>query len=107
MKSSPASRSPSVGQKAGVKHWRGVVYLVERAMNMLKMDPEKCTAIVQGFGNVGSVAALSLAYKSGVKVVGISDHTAAIYNPKGIDVKSAEQHMIKKGTCGRSLRMIM
>ena len=76
---------------------RGVVYLVERAMNMLKMDPEKCTAIVQGFGNVGSVAALSLAYKSGVKVVGISDHTAAIYNPKGIDVKAAEQHMIKKG----------
>src|SRR5882762_3482949 len=51
---------------------RGVVYLIERAMNMLKMDPEKCTAIVQGFGNVGSVAALSLAYKSGVKVVGIS-----------------------------------
>ena len=36
---------------------RGVVYLVERAMNMLKMDPEKCTAIMQGFGNVGSVAA--------------------------------------------------
>jgi len=76
---------------------RGVVYLVERAMNMLKMDPEKCTAIVQGFGNVGSVAALSLAYKSGVKVVGISDAYAAIYNPKGIDVKAAEQHMLKKG----------
>jgi glutamate dehydrogenase (NAD(P)+) len=66
-------------------------------MNMLKMDPEKCTAIVQGFGNVGSVAALSLAYKSGVKVVGISDAYAAIYNPKGIDVKAAEQHMLKKG----------
>jgi glutamate dehydrogenase (NAD(P)+) len=73
------------------------VYLVERAMNMLKMDPEKCTAIVQGFGNVGSVAALSLAYKSGVKVVGISDAYAAIYNPKGIDVQAAEQHMLKKG----------
>ena len=76
---------------------RGVVYLIERAMDMLKMDPEKCTAIVQGFGNVGSVAALSLAYKSGVKVVGISDHTVALYNPKGIDVKAAEQHVIKKG----------
>ena len=37
---------------------RGVVYLIERAMDMLKMDPEKSTAIVQGFGNVGSVAAL-------------------------------------------------
>jgi len=76
---------------------RGAVYLIERAMSMLKLNPEKCTAIVQGFGNVGSVAALSLAYKSGVKVIGISDHTAAIYNPKGIDVKAAEQHVFKKG----------
>ena len=77
---------------------RGVVYLIERAMNILKMDPEKCTAIVQGFGNVGSVAALSLAYKSGVKVTGISDAYAAIYNPKGIDVEAAEQHVLKKGS---------
>ncbi len=77
---------------------RGAVYLIERAMNMLKMDAEKSTAIVQGFGNVGSVAALSLALKSGVKVVGISDAYAAIYNPKGIDVKAAEQHVLKKGS---------
>jgi glutamate dehydrogenase (NAD(P)+) len=76
---------------------RGVVYLIERAMNMLKIDPEKCTAIVQGFGNVGSVAALSLAMKSGVKIVGISDAYAAIYQPKGIDVEAAEQHVLKKG----------
>ena len=82
---------------------RGVVYLIERAMSILKMDPEKCTAIVQGFGNVGSVAALSLAYKSGVKVIGISDAYAAIYNPKGIDVEAAEQHVLKKGNL-RSFR---
>src|SRR5213592_2196500 len=77
---------------------RGVVYLIERAMNMLKIDPNKCTAIVQGFGNVGSVAALSLALKSGVKIVGISDAYVALYNPKGIDVKAAEQHVLKKGS---------
>src|SRR5438270_10935819 len=76
---------------------RGVVYLIERAMNLLKIDPEKCTAIVQGFGNVGAVAALSLAYKSGVKIIGISDAYAAVYNPKGIDVEAAEQHVLKKG----------
>ncbi len=76
---------------------RGVVYLVERAMDIMKIDPEKSTAIVQGFGNVGSVAALSLALKTGVKIVGISDAFTAIYNPKGIDVKAAEQHVIKKG----------
>jgi len=66
-------------------------------MDMLKMDPERSTAIVQGFGNVGSVAALSLALKTGVKVVGISDATVALYNPNGIDVAKAEQHVIKKG----------
>src|SRR5882762_6277745 len=66
-------------------------------MDMLKIDPSKCTAIVQGFGNVGSVAALSLALKTGVKVVGISDHTAAIYDSNGIDVRAAEQHVLKKG----------
>ena len=71
---------------------RGVVYLIERAMDLLKMDPTECTAIIQGFGNVGSVAALSLALKTGIKVVGISDATAAIYNPEGVDVKAAEQH---------------
>src|SRR5947209_1177745 len=76
---------------------RGCVYLIERAMDMLKLDPEKCTAIVQGFGNVGSVAALSLGWKTGVKIVGISDAFAAIYNPKGIDVEAAEQHVLKKG----------
>jgi glutamate dehydrogenase (NAD(P)+) len=76
---------------------RGAVYLIERAMDMLRMDPEKSTAIIQGFGNVGSVAALSLALKTGVKVIGISDAYAAIYNPKGIDVKAAEQHVLKKG----------
>jgi glutamate dehydrogenase (NAD(P)+) len=76
---------------------RGVVYLVERAMDLMKMDGSKSTAIVQGFGNVGSVAALSLALKTGVKIVGISDAFTALYNPKGIDVKAAEQHVFKKG----------
>src|SRR5947199_2523056 len=88
----------SVGGTAGRREstGRGVVYLIERAMDVLKMDAENSTAIIQGFGNVGSVAALSLALKTGVKVVGISDAFAAIYNPKGIDVKAAEQHVLKK-----------
>ncbi len=76
---------------------RGVVYLIDRAMDILKMDPEKCTAVVQGFGNVGSVAALALAMKSGLKVIGISDATVALYNPDGIDVVAAEKHVLKKG----------
>ncbi len=76
---------------------RGVVYLINRAMDLLKMEPENSTAIIQGFGNVGSVAALELAMKTGVKIIGISDATVALYNPKGIDVRAAEQHVMKKG----------
>src|SRR5215212_8048086 len=76
---------------------RGAVYLIERAMDLLKMDPTECTAIIQGFGNVGSVAALSLGLKTGVKIVGLSDATVALYNPNGIDIKAADMHVRKKG----------
>ena len=40
---------------------------------------------MQGFGNVGSVSAQSLAER-GVQIVGVSDHTACYYDPKGLDV---------------------
>src|SRR5271154_3812374 len=40
---------------------RGVAYLVNRSADTINLDVNKATAVVQGFGNVGSVAALSLA----------------------------------------------
>ena len=52
---------------------RGVVYLVERVLKELRMQPDARTAVVQGFGNVGSVTALGLAYNSGMKVIAVSD----------------------------------
>src|SRR5438046_1989493 len=76
---------------------RGGVYLIERALNMLRMKPDECTAVVQGFGNVGAVTALSLAYKGGMKIVGLSDHSAALYNANGIDVAAAENHARQHG----------
>ena len=80
---------------------RGVVYLIERAMDMLKMDPEKCTAIVQGFGNVGSVAALSLALKTGVKVVGISDAHRGALQSQGNRRESSGAARHEKGKSAR------
>jgi glutamate dehydrogenase (NAD(P)+) len=72
---------------------RGVVFLVERALDHLNIEPAKCTAIVQGFGNVGSVTACGLAYKSGMKVTGLSDHTVCLYDPNGLDVGAADKHV--------------
>ena len=90
----------SLGGVAGRREatGRGVVFLIDRALDHLKIRPDSCTAIVQGFGNVGSVVAGGLAFKSGMKVVGISDHTASIYDPNGIDVAAADRHVAKQGT---------
>ena len=72
---------------------RGVAFLIERALDTLKIEPSGRTAIVQGFGNVGSVAAASLYYKDGIKIVGLSDAYAAFYDPKGIHLPSIEAHL--------------
>ena len=71
---------------------RGVAYLAARAMDQIGMAAEEATAIVQGFGNVGSIAAESLAQR-GVRIVGISDRSAAFYDPAGIDVAAALAHV--------------
>ncbi len=64
---------------------RGVVYTIIEAAKHLNIDLTKCTAVVQGFGNVGSVAAEELA-NIGVKVIGIADRTGGFVDTKGLPV---------------------
>src|SRR5688572_6954233 len=66
----PVLLGGSVGRREATG--RGVGYLANRAMDVVGLDASKCTAVVQGFGNVGSVAAFSLA-KHGVKIIAVSD----------------------------------
>ena len=73
---------------------RGVAYLVNRATDTIGLDSSKATAVVQGFGNVGSVTAMSLV-RYGVKVIAVSDVYGAIYNPKGIDVWKLDEYVAK------------
>ncbi|HEY2341757.1 MAG TPA: Glu/Leu/Phe/Val dehydrogenase, partial [Chthoniobacteraceae bacterium] len=89
----------SVGGAAGRREstGRGVAYLVERALDVMKLQPNRCSVIVQGFGNVGSVAALSLAYKSGMKIVGLSDATGAFYRKEGMNAHALEAYIQKHG----------
>jgi glutamate dehydrogenase (NAD(P)+) len=75
---------------------RGVAYLVERAMERVGVAMEGASAIVQGFGNVGAVAAASLAGR-GVKVLGLSDHTACYFDPRGLDVAALLRHAAARG----------
>jgi glutamate dehydrogenase (NAD(P)+) len=59
--------------------------------------------VVQGFGNVGSVAAFSLA-KYGVKVVGIGDVSGGLHNAKGIDLWELDKYVAKNGRPWRVCR---
>jgi glutamate dehydrogenase (NAD(P)+) len=67
---------------------RGVSLCTLDEMERMKLVPSKTRVIVQGFGNVGAVAARMFA-DAGCKLVGISDVTGGYYNPKGIDVAAA------------------
>jgi glutamate dehydrogenase (NAD(P)+) len=74
----------------------GVAHLVGRAMEKLGIDPKSATAVVQGFGNVGSVSAAALA-KQGVRIVGISDHSVALHDAKGFDIGAVLRHVKQTG----------
>lgn len=71
---------------------RGVVITAMEAVNDLGLEPEDLTAILQGYGNVGSNAARILDEK-GVKVVGVSDISTALYDPEGLDLKDLEDYV--------------
>lgn len=75
---------------------RGLVYLVSEAAAHLDLDLTETTAVVQGFGNVGSHAARFLAEK-GVKIIAVSDVSTGIHNPKGLEVNSLLDHIRRHG----------
>jgi glutamate dehydrogenase (NAD(P)+) len=91
----PVGLGGSVGRREATG--RGVAYLINRTMDVLSLQADQCTAVVQGFGNVGSVTALSLA-KYGVKVIALGDVSGGIYNRKGIDVWAVEKFVGEHGT---------
>ena len=59
---------------------RGVAHLAKRVLNELSINLSSATAVIQGFGNVGSYAALEL-QQFGLKVIAVSDHTGALHDP--------------------------
>src|SRR5947208_5873698 len=79
----PVGLGGSLGRREATG--RGVAYLVNRASDTIGLDLSKAAAVVQGFGNVGSVAALSLA-RYGVKVIAVSDVSGGIHNANGLNL---------------------
>lgn len=64
---------------------RGVIVSAVEACHTNNMSFEGAKVVVQGFGNVGSVAA-RLAENQGAKVIAVSDTSGAIFNPNGLPI---------------------
>ena len=91
----PVGLGGSVGRREATG--RGVGYLVNRAMDTIHLEASKATAVVQGYGNVGSITAWSLA-RYGVKIIAVSDALGGIFNHRGIDLLTLEAHVAKART---------
>ena len=76
---------------------RGVMIVCDEACRKLGIEPQRARVIVQGFGNVGSNAAL-LMYEAGYKIVGIAEVGGGLYNKNGIDLKALVEYRQKNGT---------
>jgi glutamate dehydrogenase (NAD(P)+) len=86
----PVGLGGSLGRREATG--RGVAYLIQRAIDTLELNPSNVSAVIQGFGNVGSITTFSLA-KNGVKLVGLSDVSGGIYDPKGLDLAHVAKHI--------------
>lgn len=75
---------------------RGVVATIAAACERLNMRLSGMRAAVQGFGNVGSVAALTIAER-GASVVAVSDVAGATFNKDGLDVRRLAEHVSATG----------
>lgn len=70
---------------------RGCVFTLREAAELLKIDLSRCTAVIQGYGNVGYHAA-KLLEELGVKVIAVSSSKGGILNKKGLDSAKVYAH---------------
>lgn len=86
----PVELGGSLGRREATG--RGVVDCLFQALDLKKIPVEDLKVVIQGFGNVGSVAAKILS-DAGAKIIGISDVTGGLYHSNGLNVDAMLQHM--------------
>jgi len=91
----PLSIGGSLGRTAATG--RGVDFCIREACTREGIDIKKATVAVQGFGNVGSYAAM-LIQDMGAKVVAVCDVYGGAYNPDGMCMYDVVEHVKKTGS---------
>lgn len=86
----PIAMGGSLGRREATG--RGCMFVTREALKKLKLPVQGTRVAVQGFGNVGSVAA-DLMSKQGMTIIAVSDKSGGIYNPKGLDLPAVFEHV--------------
>jgi len=76
---------------------RGCMIVILKSLKLLGLKPEDSRVVIQGFGNVGGMAA-RLMGAAGFKIVCIVEYDGAVYNPKGLDIAALQQHRKETGS---------
>ena len=76
---------------------RGCMMVTLKALKKLGMRPEDARVVIQGFGNVGGMAA-RLMSAQGFKIVSIVEYDGAVYNANGLDIAALMKHRKETGS---------
>lgn len=76
---------------------RGCMIVVNEALKRLGMRPQDTRVIIQGFGNVGGMAA-KLMSAAGYKIIAVIEIDGAVYNPRGLDIPALIRHRKQTGS---------
>ena len=76
---------------------RGCMIVTLKALERLRLRPEETRVVIQGFGNVGGMAARLMTTK-GFKIVAIIEYDGAVYNPNGLDIAALQRHRKETGS---------
>src|SRR4029077_3121961 len=76
---------------------RGCMIVTLKALQRLGLDPASTRVVIQGFGNVGGMAA-RLMSQAGFKIVAIVEYDAAVYNPHGLNIEALLAHRNEAGS---------
>ena len=86
----PVEMGGSLGRREATG--RGCMLVTREALRKLGLPVQGTRVVVQGFGNVGSIAA-QLMEEQGMTVVAVSDKSGGIYHPKGLHIADVLQHV--------------
>jgi glutamate dehydrogenase (NAD(P)+) len=76
---------------------RGCMIVTMQALRLYGLEPTSTRIVVQGFGNVGGMAA-KLMSRAGFKIICVIEYDGAVYNPHGLDVEGLMKHRTETGS---------